>query len=146
MPDVIKGARGEAVAEVTLTSQQVKALAASPITIVPAPGAGVAVVATWVHYALDRNAAYDDAASDGDLTIEYATTGTAIITTEADGFIDAAADAGKYEPLSGEVTPLANEGLAVSNSGAEFTGDASNLNTLRVVVGYRLVPISPLAQ
>lgn len=145
MPDVIKGAKGEAIAEVTLTSAQVKALAATPVEVVPAPGAGIALVPTFVYYFLDRNAAYDDAAADGNLTIEYETSGTALITTEADGFIDAAADAGTYEQPSSELDVEANKGLMVSNDGAEFTGDAGDANTLRVIVGYRQVPMSPLA-
>lgn len=128
--------------ETVLTSQEVKALAAANITLVPAPGAGLALVPEGVFYALDRNAAYDDAASDGDLVLAYHTTQTALITSEADGFIDAAADAGKYErPAVADFAPEANTAIVLDNDGAEFTGDASNLNTLKVRVYYRIVPI-----
>ena len=72
---------------VRLTSQEVKALAATNIDLVPAPGVGLALVPTMVVYSLDRNAAYDDAAADGDLVLAYKTTQTALITTQADGLI-----------------------------------------------------------
>lgn len=132
---------GELVTETVLTSQEVKALAATNITLVPAPGAGLAAVPTGVYYFLDRNAAYDDAASDGNLILAYHTTQTALITSEADSFIDAAADAGKYEvPAVADFAPEANTAIVLDNDGAEFTGDASHLNTLLVRVFYRIVP------
>lgn len=132
---------GVMVTETVLTSQEVKALAAANIELVPAPGAGLALVPEGVYYFLDRNAAYDDAASDGDLILAYHTTQTALITSQADGFIDAAADAGKFErPAIGDFAPEANTAIVLDNDGAEFTGDASNLNTLLVRVFYRIVP------
>ncbi len=132
---------GEMVAETILTSQEVKALAATNIDLVPAPGSGLALVPTGVYYFLDRNAAYDDAAADGDLILAYKTTQTALITTQADSFIDAAADRGTYEvPAVGDFVPEANTAIVLDNDGAEFTGDASHLNTLLVRVYYRIVP------
>lgn len=132
---------GEMVAETILTSQEVKALAATNIDLVPAPGAGLALVPTGVYYFLDRNAAYDDAAADGDLILAYKTSQTALITTQADALIDAAADRGTYEvPAVGDFVPEANTAIVLDNDGAEFTGDASNLNTLLVRVFYRIVP------
>lgn len=126
---------------VLLTSAEVKALAAANITVVPAPGAGFALVPTMVAYSLDRNAAYDDAAADGDLVLAYATTQTALITSEADGFIDAAADAIKIErPAVADFTPEANTALVIDNDGAEFTGDAGNANTLKVTTYYHVIP------
>lgn len=132
---------GVLMTETVLTSQEVKALAAANITLVPAPGAGLALVPEAVCYSLDRNAAYDDAGSDGDLVLAYHTTQTALITSEADSFIDAAADAVKFErPAVTDFAPEANTALVLDNDGAEFTGDASNLNTLKVRVYYRIVP------
>jgi len=126
---------------VRLTSAEVKALAATNIDLVPAPGAGLALVPTMVVYSLDRNAAYDDAAADGDLVLAYKTTQTALITSEADAFIDAAADAIKVErPAVTDFTPEANTALVLDNDGAEFTGDATNLNTLKVTTFYHVVP------
>ncbi|KKK81680.1 hypothetical protein LCGC14_2811030 [marine sediment metagenome] len=91
-PRSIDAPTGELKTVVRLTSQEVKALAAANIDLVPAPGAGLANVPMRVVYSLDRNAAFDDAAADGDLVLAYKTTQTALITSEADAFIDAAAD------------------------------------------------------
>ena len=124
-----------------LTSAEVKALAATNITLVPAPGAGLAIVPEGVYYFLDRNAAYDDAAADGNLILAYHTTQTDLITTEADTFIDAAADRGTFErPAVTDFVPEANTALVLDNDGDEFTGDAGNVNTLLVRVYYRIVP------
>ena len=126
-----------------LTSQEVKALAATNIDMVPAPGAGLALVPTMVVYSLDRNAAYDDAAADGDLVLAYKTTQTALITTQADGVIDAAADLAAVErPAVADFIPEANTAIVLDNDGAEFTGDATNLNTLKVTVYYKVVPMT----
>lgn len=126
---------------VVLTSQEVKALAATNIDLVPAPGAGLALVPVMVVYSLDRNAAYDDAAADGDLVLAYKTTQTALITTEADTFIDAAADRVTVErPAVADFVPEANTAIVLDNDGAEFTGDAGNVNTLKVTTYYIVVP------
>jgi hypothetical protein len=126
-----------------LTSQEVKALAATNIDLVPAPGAGLALAPTRVVYSLDRNAAYDDAAALGNLILAYKTTQTALITSEADAFIDAAADAAKVEaPAVADFAPEANTAIVLDNDGAEFTGDAGNVNTLRVTVYYIVVPMA----
>lgn len=128
---------------VRLTSQEVKALAATNIDLVPAPGAGLALVPTMVVYSLDRNAAYDDAAADGDLVLAYKTTQTALITTQADGLIDAAADIAARElPAVADLIPEANTAIVLDNDGAEFTGDATNLNTLKVTTYYVIVPMA----
>ena len=128
---------------VLLTSQEVKALAATNIDLVPAPGAGYALVPTMVVYSLDRNAAYDDAAADGDLILAYKTTQTALITTQADGLIDAAADIATVErPAVADFVPEANTALVLDNDGAEFTGDATHLNTLKVTVFYHVVTMT----
>lgn len=142
-PRSIAAPAAELMAEVVLTSAEVKALAATNITLVPAPGAGLAIVPTGVYYFLDRNAAYDDAAADGDLILAYHTTQTALITTQADGVIDAAADTGVYErPAVTDFVPEANTALVLDNDGAEFTGDAGGVNTLKVRVYYRVVPFA----
>ena len=129
-------------ADTQLTSQQVKALAATNIELVAAPGSGLAVIPTRVHYFLDRDAAYDDAAADGDLVVAYGVTQTALITTEADTFIDAASDAARVSYATGTITPEANTALVLDNDGAEFTGDAGNANTLSVRVDYKIVPMA----
>ncbi len=142
-PRSIDAPTGELKTVVRLTSQEVKALAAANIDLVPAPGAGLANVPTRVVYSLDRNAAFDDAAADGDLVLAYKTTQTALITSEADAFIDAAADVAKVEsPAVTDFTPEANTALVLDNDGTEFTGDATNLNTLKVTTYYVVVPLT----
>src|SRR3989304_2919538 len=76
---------------VRLTSQEVKALAATNIDLVPAPGVGLALVPTMVVYSLDRNAAYDDAAADGDLVLAYKKPPNTQLTSHAQSVVNAAA-------------------------------------------------------
>lgn len=129
-------------ATVELTATNVQNLNGTPITVVAdaAVGADQALILHGVMLVLDKGAAaYDDAASDGDIVLEYSG-GNDIITVEADGFIDAAADAirtfGVPETL---VTPVAGEGIQITNDGAEYTtGDG----TVNVHVWYSIVDVA----
>src|SRR5690606_10863003 len=81
--------------EVTVTSAELLALAASPKTSVAAPGAGRVLEFEGAILILDKGATvYDDAATDGDPAIRYTDgSGTIVSTTlDADGFIDSASD------------------------------------------------------
>lgn len=125
--------------EVTVTSAELLALAASPKTLVPAPGAGRVLEFESAILMLDKGAtAYDDAATDGDLAIRYTDgSGTIVSTTlDADSFIDAASDTVKtIKKLTTDIALTANAALVLDNTGAEFTGGDG---VLRVKVAYRV--------
>src|SRR3989304_4397023 len=87
-PGVASGER-LSFADVQLTNAQMLALRATPVTLVPAPGAGWALVVDLVHMFFDRAAAYTETADN--LVVEYAS-GADIMTVETTGFIDQATD------------------------------------------------------
>jgi hypothetical protein len=74
----------------TITTAQVLALNATPIELVPAPGAGYYVEVVNVHLWLDYNsAAYNGVAAGEDIAIKYDdASGTIIASVETTGFID----------------------------------------------------------
>ena len=126
-------------AEVEITSAELLALAATPITVVAAPGAGKVLEFVSATVILDKGAtAYDDAAADGDLAIRF-TDGSGVIvstTLDADTFIDGATDQIRtLKPLTTDITPVADAVLVLDNTGAEFTGGDG---VLRVKVAYRV--------
>ena len=126
--------------EVSLTNDELLALAASPKTLVPAPGAGRVLEFESAVLMFDEGTTdFDDAASDGDLAIRYTDgSGTIVSTTlDADGFIDATADTIKtVKKLTTDISLTENAALVLDNTGAEFTGGVGAV--LRVKVAYRV--------
>ena len=124
-------------ATVTVSASELKALNATPKTLLAAPAAGKALILVAVELWLDYNsAAYAGIASGEDLTIKYTNaSGDAQVTVETTGFLDATADAFRYvTPAAGTLTPIAAAPLVLHLlSGEITTGDSP----LKVRVTYR---------
>lgn len=130
--------------KVSITAAQTRALAATQIELVAAPGASRYLIFLGALLELDfGTVAHDDAAADGNLVIRY-TDGTGQIASviEADTFVDAVADAARFAMPTADVagaanpaiTPVANAALVLDNDGAEFTGSGDS--TIDIVVYY----------
>lgn len=133
--------------QVTITSAQLLALNATPITLVPAPAAGNALIFEGAILMLDWNAAaYAGIAAGEDLSIKYTgAAGLEVGQVEATGFLDAVADAFRYcrphGAASGDsgITPVAAAPLVLHMlTGEIITGDSP----LHVKTYYRVVPLN----
>jgi len=132
-------------AVVTITTLELAALAATPKTLVAAPGASQYLEYLGGNIALIfGTTAIDSATSDGNLVIQTGTTGTDVsLTVEAAGLVDAAANAvSTAKPLATDVVLDANETLELLNDGAEFTVTGGGDGTLKVTVYYRILDLS----
>ena len=129
-----------------LTSAQVKALKATPITIVPAPGAGFAIVPTAVHIYVDYGGTNAFTESADDLSIGYAT-GAELKEIESTGLIDQTNDEWRYITFEYDETfiPEDNKAVVLTNLDDEIAGNAGANNTLSIVIFYRIVPIGAFA-
>lgn len=125
---------------VTLTAAQVKALNATPITLVAAPGAGyfiepVSILARLIY----GTVAYDGIAGE-DLSFKWTNASGAQMLTaiEATGFLDATADAYRLTypiNLAANVVPVANAAIVAHMLTGEIaTGDS----LLRFETTYRI--------
>lgn len=135
------------VATVTLTAAQVKALRATPQTLVAAPGSGYVLEFVAALLILDYATAAFTETSDN-LVVRYTgTTGTAASQAiEATGFIDQTADSiTNAQPVNGlfDATPdalaanIANAALVLHNTGdGEYGG--SSASTLTIKTLYRV--------
>lgn len=126
---------------VTLTAAQVKALNATAITLVAAPGAGyfiepVSLLARLIY----GTVAYDGIAAGEDLSFKWANASGAQMLTaiEATDFLDATADAYRLTypiNLAANVVPVANAAIVVHMLTGEIaTGDS----LLRIETTYRI--------
>lgn len=127
---------------VTLTSAQVKALKATPIELVPAPGADFAIVPVAINMVCNYGGtnAFTEAADD--FSIEYVGSSTEIKEIEATGFIDQAVDEWRYITFEHAETfiPVENEAVGITNLDDEFAGNAGADNTVAIKLYYRIVP------
>lgn len=126
---------------VKLTDTQIKALRATPQTLVPSPGAGLAVIPVYAHLFLDvTTAGYSESADN--LVIEYAG-GTDAISIETTGFIDQSTDQARFIGIPEALfTPVAAEALQLFNNGDGEFGSGNAANTLTVRVYYFVVPMA----
>jgi hypothetical protein len=140
---------GLAHVDVTLTAAQVKALNASPITLVAAPGAGFANVFEGAIVAFTYGTvAYGGIAAGEDLAIRYTDgSGAQAGAVETTGFLDQTSSQMRYvrpfanaaAALVSDVTPVANAPLVAHMLTGEITtGDSP----VKVRVFYRVVPIA----
>jgi hypothetical protein len=131
---------------VTISSAQVLALNATPITLVAAPGAGFAVVFEGAHVYKAAGTAYGGIAAGEDLAISYTSgAGEDVGVCETTGFLDQATAQQRYvRPQAAalaagtvsEVAPVANAPLVASLLVGEITtGDSA----VKVRVFYRVL-------
>lgn len=133
-------------ATITLTSAQVLALRATPITVVAAPGAGKSVffIAAQLKSIYGGTNAFTNPQN---LAIRYQnTTGTIVSNTiTAAGFLDQTASEYQVVGVSASstiasLTVVENHALVIHNTGAsEITGNAAGDNTIKVTVTYAIL-------
>lgn len=126
-----------------LTAAQVKALKATPITLVGAPGAGLAIVPTAVYVYVDYAGSNAFTESADDLSVGYAT-GAELLEIESTGLIDQTNDEWRYITFEyGETfIPEDNKAVVITNLDDEIAGNAAGNNTLSVALYYRIVPVA----
>jgi len=131
-------------ATVAVSSGEIKALAGSPKELIAAPGADKYIDFLGAVIALDfGSVAYDDAAADGNFQIRFDASTVVSLTVEADGLVDAVADAASTaRTLATDVTMLANKKIELYNDGAEFTGAGGGDGVLKVIINYRILDLS----
>lgn len=132
-------------AEVSMTSAEVKALRATPKTLVAAPGAGLVLEYLSMVLLLDYGGTNGFTESTNNLAVKYENGSGAAAsgTIEMTGFIDQTADTAttsifKVDTIAAK-TACENKALVLHNtSGAEIGGNAANDNVLRAKVAYRV--------
>jgi hypothetical protein len=131
-------------ADVLVLNAELKAVRATPKTLVAAPGAGKVLefLSAVLHFDAGANVLVEATAN---LAIKYqGAAGVQVSQTiEATGFIDQAVDQITYglpklDPITAR-TGCENQPLVLHNLGAgEFTGNSANDAVLRVKVAYRV--------
>ncbi len=128
-----------------VTSAQVLALFATPIAVVAAPGAGLALVPVRVAIHKPAGTAYAGIAAGEDLVLKYTNAAGAQVSSviEATGFLDQATAQTRFAwaPASagataGDITPVANAAVVLHMlTGEVITGTSS----LHVRVWYDVI-------
>lgn len=131
-------------ATVTIATAAVKTLNATPVELVPAPGAGYANVLIGALAFLDYNsAAYDGIAAGEDLAIKYTNgSGQQVAAFEATGFLDQTADQIRYVDATVQTTTAGQ--TIVENAALVahmLTGEIATGNSpVKIRCYYRVVP------
>jgi len=135
-------------ATASLTSAQIKALRATPITIIAAPGAGKVIEFIGATLKLVYGGTNVFTETDDNLAFKY-TDGSGVSVSgniESTGFIDQSANTytSAVRQADGIVaaTGAENQALVLHNTGdGEIAGNAGNDNTLEISVLYRVVTL-----
>lgn len=134
-------------ANVSLTSAEVKALAATQQTLVAAPGAGKAIhfMGALLKLTYGGTNAFTEAGDN--LGIKYTNASGVQVsgTIETTAFITATANTYTSAIPAGDAivaaTGAENQALVLDNLGSEIAGNAANDNTLEISVVYRIIEV-----
>ena len=135
--------------DVLVSSAQILAMFATPVEIVPAPGANFGLVFEGAQLHKPAGTAYAGIAAGEDITIKYTNqAGAEVGEAETTGFLDQATAQSRYirpqTAASGvsDKTPVANAALVIAHLVGEITTGNS---ALHVRVWYRIVPMFAFA-
>lgn len=114
---------------VVVTPAQLLAASGTPVSLVPAPGAGKWLEFFSAHVALDYNsAAYAGIAAGEDLVVRYTNGSGAIVSTtlETTGFLDQTSDQLRtFKAIATDLVPVVNAPLVLQILAGEITtGDS----------------------
>jgi hypothetical protein len=124
--------------QVALSSAQILALSATPVSLIPAPGAGKIVIVDSILFKMVRTAtAY---ANGGALEFRYTDGSGAKVTADVAAALVTTGGAGTaYAHVAGieaSITPVANAAIIVTNATAPYI---SGTGTAQVSIRYRIV-------
>ena len=128
----------------TLTNAQIKALRATPVTLVAAPGAGLMVIPHWLMLALDYGTNVFTETADN-LDLRYVGVASPVLgTVESTGFIDQSADTTTVLRIASDkivaAASAANKGVELFNNGdGEIGGNAAADSTIKWRFCYSVV-------
>jgi len=137
---------------VTITAAQLRALRATPVTLLAAPGSGKFIEHVSSHWWMDYGTVAHSAPSNAgdDIGLRYTDgSGAVVATLEANGFIDGSSDqhrmvtGGAATPTSAQsLAPVSNAALVAHNVGAaEFSGTGDGV--LKVELFFRIRDLEP---
>lgn len=126
------------IAQVTLSSAQVLALNATPVSVIAAPGAGYVNIIDKVTASKAAGTAYADIAAGEDIALRYTNgSGSIAATLEATGFLDSTS-ATISHATGAACLPVANAAIvAHMTSGEVTTGNSPVL----LEIHYRTMPV-----
>lgn len=134
---VIEGVEQRLQVQASLASADILALNSTPVTLVPAPGAGLVVVVE--HILLKMVTTATQYASGGALEFRYTNASGAKVTADIAAAVVTAGAGTSYTGVAGVTTSLthvANAAVVVDNATAAFT---TGTGTAVVTVKYRIV-------
>lgn len=139
---------GEGTVRLTLTNAQIKALRATPITVVPAAGAGRVIQLVSATLRLNYGGTNAFTITNTEFQFKYVN-GSGAAASQAvatSGFLNQTADtltnALPKVDVAGAAATLRNAPLVIHNSGsAEVLGNAGNDNTVTLDIRYRVVNV-----
>jgi hypothetical protein len=145
----VPSGRGTNSLDKLISSAQLLAMFATPVEIVPAPGAGLALVCDGIAIHKPAGVAYGGIAAGEDLTVKYTNqAGLEVAEVETTGFLDQATAQTRYAgtfraaSLISSITPVVNAALVLALLVGEITtGDSP----LHVRTFYRIVPAGAFA-
>jgi hypothetical protein len=126
-------------AKVVVTSAQILALNATPVTLIAAPGAGKILVFDDAVFSKPSGTAYAAVGADDDLEIRYTDASGAQVNTllECTGFVDQTTVQVRItRPIVTEYTPVDNAALVLHMKTGEITTGNS---PLYVTISYHVV-------
>lgn len=123
-----------------ITNAQMKALKATPLSLIPAPGAGWAIVVERIYMTSSTVTAGWTETADNPV-IEY-TGGTDIAVIESTAFLDQVGVQVRTQAIAATVTtPVVNEGVQIYNPDDEL-GGGNAANVFVVSIRYRIMRAS----
>ncbi len=124
--------------DVQLTNAQMLVLRATPITLIPAPGANRAIIVERVLVVSDSGTGTAWTETNDNMDVRYAGS-TVILTLETTGLIDTGDVQTRHQaPAEAVATPIPNSAVELFNNGDREFGGGNVANSFSVRVWFRV--------